>query len=150
MPKLGKSIGKVNDDVQTPKELLEQIKKEFGEFYDPCPLHADFDGLSMEWKTPTFVNPPFSSIRPWVLKALQETKRGVTVIMLLTARVNSRYWQELIFPNASEIRFIAGEVTFEGYTKGFPTPICLVIFKPESKNNITSHRYGPYNYTSVK
>ena len=33
----------------TPKDLYEKLNAEFGFNFDPCPLHADFDGLAMEW-----------------------------------------------------------------------------------------------------
>lgn len=147
--KLG--LGNKNDDIGTPSKLLEQIRLEFGELYDPCPLAYTTDGLSLAWPTDkvAFVNPPFSDVRSWVNKALTEVNRGVTVVMLLTARVNSRYWNDLVYPNASELRFICGEVVFEGYKNGFPIPIALAIFKPNKRTKISSHRYGPYKYTRV-
>ena len=40
--------GSSNDNWATPDYILEDIKKEFGEFFDPCPLNHDlnkWDGL---------------------------------------------------------------------------------------------------------
>ena len=40
-----KENGSTNDDWKTPPHILEMIKKEFGECFDPCPYKSDFDGL---------------------------------------------------------------------------------------------------------
>jgi len=50
----------IHDDWATPKRLLEEIRQEFGEFFDPCPLNADFDGLNIGWKEINYINPPYS------------------------------------------------------------------------------------------
>ena len=36
------------DDWTTPKELLQELNKEFNFDFDPCPLHSEFDGLMKE------------------------------------------------------------------------------------------------------
>ena len=51
---------KHKDHWATPAYFLESIKKEFGEYYDPCHLHATFDGLSTDWGAVNFINPPYS------------------------------------------------------------------------------------------
>ena len=37
------------DDWATPDYLYDELDKEFNFDFDPCPLHADFDGLECEW-----------------------------------------------------------------------------------------------------
>lgn len=68
----------------TPPELLEQITKEFGINYDPCPYprHWTYDGLAEEWGTSSYVNPPFAGPTAWVRKAIQETEKGKRVVFV--------------------------------------------------------------------
>lgn len=41
--------GSKNDNWKTPPHILEMIRDEFGDFFDPCPFEADFNGLNIEW-----------------------------------------------------------------------------------------------------
>lgn len=129
-------FGKKNDQVQTPEWIYESLNAEYGFDHDPCPIgwrkDVDPDGLTTDWGDCSFVNPPFSQIRRWVQKSITETQKGKRVVMLLTARINSKYWWELIWPNASEIRFIRGHVQFQGYEHVLPLPLCVVVFDPAS------------------
>ena len=43
-----KKNGSGNDDWATPDYILEMVRKEYGDFFDPCPLNHDlgkWDGL---------------------------------------------------------------------------------------------------------
>ena len=54
--------------------------------FDPCPDHdAGYDGLAIPWKSPAFMNPPFSRTYEWLAKAVQEALAGVEVICLISA-----------------------------------------------------------------
>ena len=80
---------KVQDVYLTPDELFQEMEEEFGvknlkTAFDPCPFPAaDEDGLQIPWKTPCFVNPPFSKCVLWIRKAKEEAKRGVTTYMVV-------------------------------------------------------------------
>ena len=39
-----------NDNWETPQDLYDSLNEEFHFDFDPCPLNADFDGLSIEWE----------------------------------------------------------------------------------------------------
>lgn len=109
--------GLINSDHwATPPHLYKVLNEEFGFDYDPCPLHADFDGLSTEWGNCNFVNPPYNrKDKPkWISKAFEEWKKGKTVVMLLPAATGTKQFHDLIFPNA-EIRFCKGRIAFHGY-----------------------------------
>ena len=139
-----------NDNVRTPKELYDELDAEFRFDHDPCPYSTkDWDGVSVSdscggtmmtsvdnglhtsWGQSSFVNPPFSKIKPWVQKALAECRKGKTVVMLITARTNANYWHQYIFPFAKEIRFMKGKVNSLGYPegKGLPMGIALLVFQ---------------------
>ena len=111
----------IHDDWATPKYLIEEIRQEFGEFFDPCPLNADFDGLEIEWKEVNYINPPYSRMikEAFIRKAHQESTSGKTCIMLLPVSTSTKIFHEVIYPNAEEIRFLKGRVKFIGInTKG--------------------------------
>ena len=114
------------------RDLFEALDREFHFDFDPCPLNPEWDGLKIPWGRCSFVNPPFSTIGPWVAKAVSEAKEGKTVVMLITARTNANYWHRYIFPLAREIRFMRGKLNFPGYEGrgGLPMGIALVVFEP--------------------
>lgn len=106
---------KVHDDWQTPPDLLDKIRKEFGEFFDPCPLYAKFDGLSVEWGKVNFINPPYSRKvkEAFIQRAFRETFKGNTSILLLPVSTSSDIFHHVILPYA-EIRFIKRMLKFIG------------------------------------
>ena len=67
----------------TPPEVMAELQEEFQFNFDPCPFPKpeNFDGLTCEWGTSSYVNPPFGSIMhegkkkgatAWVRKAIAE------------------------------------------------------------------------------
>lgn len=150
--------GVKNDSVPTPKGILKSVMKIFNvtELYDPCPLERPdgWDGLKGDWKSLTFCNPPFSDVPNWAEKCIEECKKGVHVVLLVTMRPNNRYWVKTIFPHASRIWILGGRVRFPGYQKGFSTPMCLVEFDPKNINDPpmfkeSSHQIGGYTSTAL-
>lgn len=112
--------GITNDHWSTPKWLYEELNKEFGFDFDPCPLNADFDGLKKDWGIVNFVNPPYNRIdKPlFIKKAFDEWKKGKTCVLLIPVSTSTKLFHEIILPNA-EIRFLRGRVAFVGInTKG--------------------------------
>jgi phage N-6-adenine-methyltransferase len=109
-----------SDHWETPEELYKTLDAEFHFDFDPCPLHADFDGLVREWGHSNFVNPPYNRVdKPkFIRKAFEECQNGKTVVLLIPAATGSIQFHELIQPHA-EIRFVKGRIAFKGYnTKG--------------------------------
>ena len=111
-----KNRKKIHDDWETPNYILDAIKDEFGDFFDPCPLNADFDGLKIDWKAVNYINPPYNrkDKELFIRKAYSEYLKGKTCIMLLPVSTSTKIFHELIYPNA-EIRFLKGRVKFKGY-----------------------------------
>lgn len=77
----------------TPPDMMSDLQMEFDFDFDACPYPKpdDFDGLSADWGERTYVNPPFGSIiqngkkkgpTAWVRKAIEENKRGKTVVLV--------------------------------------------------------------------
>jgi phage N-6-adenine-methyltransferase len=117
-----------SDEWATPGETYRALDAEFKFADDPCPLGASVvSGLMREWKSPCFVNPPYSEIGPWMEKAAIEAKAGKTVVLLVPSRTDTRWWHEYAM-KAKEIRFIRGRLKFGGAKTGAPFPSCVIIF----------------------
>lgn len=112
-----------SDHWATPKKIYDDFMKHG--FFDPCPLHADFDGLNIPWKNLNFVNPPYSEIDKWVDKALLENEKGNYIVMLLPVRTDTKWFKKLsdfgVF-----IHFIKGCLHFNESKVGAPFPSMIV------------------------
>lgn len=95
----------------TPDWLMEL----FEDWFDPCPLNPnpDFNGLEIEWKDKTYVNPPYSNPLPWVEKAINERKKGKTIVMLLKVDTSTRWFAKL-FESGVKILWLNGRLRFKG------------------------------------
>lgn len=110
-----------SDNWATPKELYDKLNAEFNFEYDPCPLFSHFDGLAFDWEKSNFIKPPYSRKlkEAFVLKAIEESKKGKLCVMLLPVSTSTKLFHQHILPNAKEIRFLEKRVKFLGTnTKG--------------------------------
>ena len=82
----------------TPDRVWELIKEKWGydkdEFFDPCPVNPQWNGLKIDWKELNFVNPPYTLLREFVQKAIDESFR-FTTIMLLPAKTDQEWFHDL-------------------------------------------------------
>ncbi len=149
-----KSRKPMHDDWATPPEFYQMLDHEFHFDFDPCPLRATFDGLAIEWGRRNFVNPPYSRKlkEAFIHKALDESRKGKLVVMLLPVSTSTRIFHEIILPHATQIRFVAGRLRFAGMdSHGRPALGCgmhdsmVVIFR----QTITSQRRADENPKAV-
>lgn len=118
---------KKNDNWATPAYIYDPLNTEFNFDYDPCPLDEteitpEKDGLLKEWGQRNFINPPYT-VKPktaFILKAVEESKKGKLCVMLLPVSTSTRLFHGIILKNISEpIRFFKGRIKFIGKnTKG--------------------------------
>lgn len=118
----------VTDHWSTPKEVYDNLNKEFNFDDDPCPLGGT-DGLCRDWGQSVFVNPPYSNIKEWVAYAYSQSRKGKTVVMLIPSRTDTKWWHEYVMCGA-EIRFCRGRLRFGDAKNSAPFPSAIVIFKP--------------------
>lgn len=99
------------DNWGTPNWLMDV----FSDWFDPCPFSETpkTDGLSIEWKNKTYVNPPYSNPFPWVEKAIEENKKGKTIAMLLKVDTSTKWFARLNEANA-HIFWLNGRLKFKG------------------------------------
>ena len=125
---------------ETPQDLFDKLNNEFHFTLDVCatPENAkcdsfytkEQDGLSQPWKGVVWCNPPYGrQIGEWVRRAFHASVSGSTVVMLLPARTDTRWFHEYIYGKA-EIRFIRGRLKFGGSKNSAPFPSMVVVFMP--------------------
>jgi phage N-6-adenine-methyltransferase len=128
-----------SDEWPTPQSFFDELNREFNFTLDPCATHENAkcpeyftkenDGLAQDWSGHVvFMNPPYGrEIGQWVRKAYEESVKGATVVCLLPARVDTRWFHDYIYHRA-EIRFIKGRLKFGDSKNSAPFPSMVVIF----------------------
>jgi hypothetical protein len=123
----------VSDRWATPKAVYDALDAEFGFNFDPCPLDANHDSLSQlfdGWRGKcVFCNPPYGpGIYDWLKRGLEAD----VAVFLIPARTDTKWFHEIVLPNATEIRFIKGRLRFGGAKHNAPFPSMIVIFKADT------------------
>lgn len=106
----------------TPQDFYDELNREFGFVLDACALPCSAkcksfftpaqDGLRQDWASSTWCNPPYGrEIGKWVRKARLEAERGNTVVCLLPARTDTRWFHDYVLGRA-EIRFVRGHEAY--------------------------------------
>lgn len=124
----------------TPVEFFDKLNQEFHFTLDVCGTHENAkvkifydriaNGLNQPWDGVCWCNPPYGSdIGKWVKKSYSASTRGATVVCLLPARTDTRWFHDWVLGKA-ELRFIKGRLTFEGAKNPAPFPSMLAIFRP--------------------
>ena len=123
----------------TPKDFFEKLNTAFGFELDVCALPdnakcdryftPEQDGLAQEWKGRCWMNPPYGpGIEKWVRKAYESAKAGATVVCLLPARTDTRWWHDYVLKGS--VTFVRGRLKFEGAKWTAPFPCVVVVFSP--------------------
>ena len=133
-------------DWETPQEFFNDLDKEFGFDVDVCALPhnakcpayltPEIDALSVDWydqdcdsASVFWMNPPYGrQIWKWVQKAWEESQKGATVVCLLPARTDTRWFHDYCLRHGT-IRFIKGRLKFGGAKNAAPFPSMIVVFK---------------------
>ncbi len=121
----------------TPKPIYDALDAEFHFNHDPCPIdwkEGDPDALQTEWGSSTFCNPPYSKVGLFAKKALEESKKGKTVVMLINICSDTKWFHEYIYGKA-EIRFHKGRIAFINPANPekrvpSPRPSIVVVYRP--------------------
>lgn len=128
----------------TPQQFFDELDAEFHFVLDAAATHQNSkckrcftpedDGLIQNWDVggAAYCNPPYGKeIGLWVKKAYEEAQKGTTIVMLIPARTDTKYFHEYIYHKA-EIRFVKGRLKFtdeNGTPKGTaPFPSMVVIY----------------------
>ena len=113
-----------SDEYETPIWLFDMLDDIFHFTLDPAASHLSYmcekyytiedDGLAQDWDNETwFINPPYSKAKSWIESVVQRFLGGESDgVMLLSARTETRYWHENIWPVAHYILFLKGRLKF--------------------------------------
>lgn len=123
---------------ETPQWLFDWLNERYRFDIDVCatPENAkcaryftpEQDGLRQKWAGACWMNPPYGrEIAAWVAKAYDEARDGATVVCLLPARTDTRWWHD--YCAHGEITFLRGRLRFVGAKAGAPFPSVIVVFK---------------------
>ena len=145
-----------SDDWPTPKDFYDQLDAEFGFVLDACASttnhkaphyyaldHADptrRDGLAGDWAADArvhggsaFCNPPYGAqIGAWMARAAQTARDGATVVCLVPARTDTRWFHDHVLAEGAEVRFVRGRLKFGNAKTGAPFASLVIIYRPQS------------------
>lgn len=112
---------KKTDHWQTPDLIFELLYKKYEikkhQWFDPCPRHPTHDGLKIDWDKKCFVNPPYSRVMMFLIKATNEIHKGNTelAVFLTFANTDTRFFHEYVLNNPvcdCTITFLRGRLKF--------------------------------------
>lgn len=108
-------------DWATPQDFFDKLNLEFGFTLDVCASSENAkckdyfsikeNGLTKEWSGVCWMNPPYGKEIPnWMEKAYEESKKGATVVCLVPARTDTKWWHN--YAEKGEKRFVKGRLKF--------------------------------------
>lgn len=130
---------------ETPQDLFDEPDNEFHFSLDVCAITEntkcdkyytpEADGLRQSWiisDGAVWCNPPYGrEIGKWVQKESETAACGQTVVMLLPARTDTKWFHKWIHQKESvEVRFIKGRLKFGHAMNSAPFPSMIAIFYP--------------------
>jgi phage N-6-adenine-methyltransferase len=136
------------DDWFTPQPFFDQLDAEFGFTLDPCASRenakclkyftVEDNGLNQDWSNHiVYMNPPYGrSIGDWIDKAIASAESGSTVVCLIPAKTETRWWAkfwdyETHQPKEGcQVRFVFKRIQFGNSGINAPFPCAVVIFRP--------------------
>ena len=114
----------MSDDYPTDNWLMDLFK----DWHDPCPLRSQKDGLLEEWRERTFINPPYSNPKPFVLKAIRSNREYKNTIVLLLKMDSSTAWFTALQEAGAQFLWVNKRLKFRT-GKSAPFPSMLAILK---------------------
>ena len=99
-----------------------------------CELYFDLkdDGLIQDWgRHRVFLNPPYGRcIGAWARKALEASKKGATVVMLVPARTDTAWFHDVAMHRDAKVWFVRGRLKFGGSKNAAPFGNIVVVLRP--------------------
>jgi phage N-6-adenine-methyltransferase len=124
----------------TPLSFYAKLDAEFGFTLDVCAIADNAkcaryytpaeDALRQRWDGTCWMNPPYGrQIGRWIEKAYVSAQQGATVVCLVPARTDTRWWHVWVM-RADEIRLVRGRLKFGDGRNSAPFPSAVVVFRP--------------------
>lgn len=133
-----------SDEWITPQDFFDELDKKYHFDMDvastkenaKCRIFftKEEDGLDQKWAGNVWCNPPYSKVGKWIQKASEEMENGVTTVMLVPSRTDTRWFHDYVYRKPGiDIEFIKGRMRFSGATGNAPFPNMLIVFKGKDK-----------------
>lgn len=123
----------------TPIDFYRKYDEKFNFALDVCAtaenakcdnyFTEEIDGLAQDWTGygNCWMNPPYGrEIIYWMKKAYESSLQGVTVVCLVPARTDTKWWHE--YAMKGDIEFIRGRLKFGNAENSAPFPSAVVVF----------------------
>jgi phage N-6-adenine-methyltransferase len=146
------AMSSLDDTWATPRSYYEKVAKEFDFTLDAAALqsstlvpenwygpdHADpdrRDAFTRDWTADAkggviWLNPPYGkTIKEWMKKADEESKKGSTVVCLVPSRTDTAWFHDSCIHH--EVRYIRGRLKFGQAVNAAPFPSALVVMRPK-------------------
>jgi site-specific DNA-methyltransferase (adenine-specific) len=98
----------------------------------PTSWHSSEAISPAEWRS-VWLNPPYGrELKKWLKKAYWESRRGLTVVVLVMSCTETTWWWEYV-ARATQVRFLPGRLKFtraDGHTGPAPKGSAVVVFTP--------------------
>ena len=139
----------LDDTWTTPRYFFDKLNAEFNFTLDAAALRSSAvvpnylgpdheygwrqDALTVEWAGASeggavWLNPPYGRvIKDFVAKADTESKKGITVVCLVPARTDTKWWWDSVIHH--EVRFIKGRLKFGDSNGSAPFPSAVVVMR---------------------
>ena len=142
-----------SDDWATPQGFYDALDAEFGFVLDACssttnhkaphffaldhPEPERRDGLAGDWAADArshqgavWLNPVYGrTIGDWMAKAAETARGGATVVCLVPARTDTRWFHDHVLAEGAEVRYVRGRLKFGSATTGAPFASLVVIYR---------------------
>jgi phage N-6-adenine-methyltransferase len=146
------AMSSMDDTWATPRTYFEKVAKEFDFTLDAAALqsstlvpenwygpdHVDpdrRDAFTRDWTADAkggviWLNPPYGkTIKEWMKKADEESKKGSTVVCLVPSRTDTAWFHDSCIHH--EVRYIRGRLKFGQAVNAAPFPSALVVMRPK-------------------
>jgi site-specific DNA-methyltransferase (adenine-specific) len=142
----------LDDTWTTPRDFFDKLNTEFNFTLDAAALRSSAvvpnylgpdheygwrqDALTVEWAGASeggavWLNPPYGRIiKDFVAKADTESKKGITVVCLVPARTDTKWWWDSCIHH--EVRFIKGRLKFGDSNGSAPFPSAVIVMRNQT------------------
>ena len=135
------------DEWETPDELYDQLNKQHGFVFDCCAndlnkkcntWFLDFLKQDIEMNGVGWMNPPFSKARTMFKHFFEVVSEGVSIYRC--DNMETKVWQDFIFPNADWIFIPKGRINYVGFDgNGSRFPSALIGIGVDEPKGLIGH-----------
>lgn len=137
MSRMAVHYSSATEEWETPQEFFDELNSTFHFDLDACASQGnakcdryftkDDNALEQHWTGTVWMNPPYGrQIESFMKKAFMESCKGATVVCLVPARTDTRWWHR--YANRGMVIHIKGRLSFGGASSPAPFPSAVVIF----------------------